>query len=73
MTENAKEKFWDIQYILSLQFSVFSWKFNSPQVNAYVIASTVNELPHKLPMDLQLRILENHKTKIKSNFEGGTG
>ena len=45
-------------------FTIFQYRCNSPQVKLYVISSITTseyELPHELPNDLRLRVLENYK------------
>ena len=51
-----------IRNIISLQFSVFPWKFKSPQVKQYLISTIVNSVYYSR---LRFRILGSQEIKIK--------
>ena len=67
--QNANKNFPKISDIISLPFTLFPCKVNSPQVKCNLKCSITNfmcDLPQELPNDVRLMILGNQERKIKS-------
>lgn len=60
--------------VIIRQFTVFPFRFDSPQLNGDLISSIINftQTVHELPSDLRLRILQNKEMIAKSWNEVGT-